>query len=370
MSKKRVGIIFGGRSAEHQVSLLSAKNVMGALDRSRFDLARVGISTEGQWLYFSESVAGIFSDENDADKIQLKTSLGEPCTLSLDPRKSGTLLSLKDGRVLDKLDVVFGVLHGPFGEDGTIQGLFELIDLPYVGAGVMGSCAGLDKDVMKRLLKQSGVPITDSLCYRINERTKISYTEVSKALGNTIFVKPARMGSSVGVKKVCSESELFPALDCAFSYDDKILIERGVDGQEIECAVLGNENPQASSIGEVIPAAKYGFYSYESKYIDGDGAQLLVPARLSAELTKKAQAVAIQAFIALECCGLGRVDMFCTKSGEILLNEINTLPGFTNISMYPRLWQDAGLSYPDLITRLIDLAVERMEKRVIKVERK
>lgn len=272
----------------------------------------------------------------------------------------GKFVFSADGRTCFGADVVFPVLHGPFGEDGTVQGLLELVGVPYVGAGVLGSAAGMDKDVMKRLLKEAGLPVGDFLVFRKDDASDISFESIKKTLRLPVFVKPANLGSSVGVSKVETEKELQQATEVAFQYDTKILIEALLHGREIECAVLGNCDPQASGVGEIIPA--HGFYSYEAKYVDADGAALVIPADLSQEVVEEIRHLAIKTFQVLECHGLGRVDFFLTEKG-VFVNEINTLPGFTSVSMYPKLWEVAGVSYSELLGRLIQLARERFATR-------
>jgi D-alanine-D-alanine ligase len=252
-------------------------------------------------------------------------------------------------------------LHGPYGEDGTIQGLLKLADIPFVGSGVLGSAAGLDKDVMKRLLRDAGIPIGKFLTLKNHEPVP-SFTSVTARLGQPFFIKPANMGSSVGISKIYKEQEYAAALRDAFQYDSKILIEEYIRGRELECAVLGNEDPAASIVGEIIPS--HDFYSYDAKYLDENGAELKIPASLDTETHKKIQALAIKVFQTLCCEGLSRVDFFMKETGEIFVNESNTMPGFTKISMYPKLWEASGISYTELITRLIELAISRFEKEM------
>jgi D-alanine-D-alanine ligase len=352
--KKTVGILFGGKSAEHEVSLQSAKNVYEAIDRERYEPALIGIDKSGRWLL------------NDASRFLLNAE--DPKRISLNPDGENVALAPQSGGLLTanllsqgglKLDVVFPILHGPFGEDGTVQGLLKLADIPFVGPGVLGSAAGMDKDVMKRLLRDSGIAIGKFLAVRSSEATP-SFDLVTKTLGLPFFIKPANMGSSVGISKVHDEAEYLPAVTRAFQFDTKIIIEEFIPGRELECAVLGNENPAASVPGEVIPS--HEFYSYDAKYLDENGASLQIPARLPGQTAKRVQELAIQTFKALCCEGLSRVDFFLREDGELLVNEINTMPGFTKISMYPKLWEASGLSYTDLISKLIDLAFERYAK--------
>lgn len=267
-------------------------------------------------------------------------------------------MSISDLPSSNSIDVVFPVLHGPYGEDGTIQGLLKLANLPFVGAGVLGSAVGMDKDVMKRLLRDSGIPVAKFLVFRKGE--EFSFEKVIKNLGLPIFVKPANLGSSVGITKVKRKSDFKRAVKNAFSFDNKILLEEAVKAREIECSVLGNENPIASIPGEIKP--NHEFYSYEAKYIDENGAEAIIPANLPEKIVKRVQELSIQTFKALNCEGLGRVDCFLKEDGEVLVNEINTIPGFTNISMYPKLWEASGISQTELIDKLITLAIERFEK--------
>src|SRR5215475_10020675 len=321
MKKIRVGVIRGGRSGEHEVSLRSAESILKAIDRNKYDVVPITITHEGQW---------------------------EPFTISPDP--SGER----------PVDVVFPIVHGTYGEDGTIQGLFELANLPYVGAGVLGSAVGMDKDVMKRLLRIAGLPIVEYWNIRKEEMDSF-LREQMNSLPYPVFVKPANLGSSVGITKAHSPEELPAALQTAADYDRKIVVERGVDAREIELSVLGNGDPIASVPGEIIPARE--FYDYNAKYVSDDS-RLLIPAPLSEIQKNDAQRLAIAAFRALECSGMARVDLFLEKrTGKFYVNEINTLPGFTSISMYPKLWEASGLPYAKLLDRLIALAVERNSER-------
>jgi len=317
MKKIRVGLISGGRSGEHEVSLRSAESILKAIDRSKYDVIPITISHEGRW---------------------------EPFTISPDPLAQR------------QIDVVFPILHGTYGEDGTVQGLFELANIPYVGAGVLGSAAGMDKDVMKRLFRDAGLPIVDY--WVLPKRDVDSFLRADiQSLSYPVFVKPANLGSSVGITKVHAAEELPAALATAAEYDRKIVVEKGVDAREIELSVLGNNDPIASLPGEIIPSRE--FYDYKAKYVD-ENSRLLIPAPLEAIQTNDAQRLAIAAFKVLECSGMARVDLFLERStGKFYVNEINTLPGFTSISMYPKLWDTSGIPYPELIDRLITLAIER-----------
>lgn len=352
--KLRVGILFGGKSAEHEVSLQSAKNVFDAIDRSRFDVSLIAIDKSGHWLFPSQSEFLLHAD--DPKTIALNKNEGEDVTLV--PESSGVLTRLNHPGEGGSVDVVFPILHGPFGEDGTVQGLLKLAGVPFVGAGVLGSAVGMDKDVMKRLLRDARIPVADFLVFTSGDT--IVYETVKNQLGLPLFIKPANLGSSIGVSKVRNETEFRAALEMAFEYDTKILIEEYIEGRELECALLGNEHPSTSCVGEIIPQQE--FYSYEAKYLDEAGALLEVPAKISGDLTKKIQALAIQTFRVLGCEGLARVDFFLSAEGKLFVNEINTLPGFTKISMYPRLWGESGVPYRELITRLIELALERFER--------
>ncbi|HWO07676.1 MAG TPA: D-alanine--D-alanine ligase family protein [Candidatus Paceibacterota bacterium] len=326
--KLRIAVLFGGKSAEHEVSILSARNVVRALDRRKYDIGTVCIDTKGVWKYAKESL--------------LETG-----------RRVEDIFGF-----LHTFDVVFPVLHGPFGEDGTVQGLLKLADVPFVGAGVLGSAVGMDKDVMKRLLRDAGIPIARFAVVHSHE--KIRFADAKKKLGLPMFVKPANLGSSVGVSKVRNEKEFNAALRHAFEYDTKILVEEFVDGREIECSVLGNERPVASVPGELVLNSE--FYSYEAKYLDPEAMIPQIPAHLPKKRVKEIQRMAVLVFKTLCCEGMARVDFFVTKLGKVLVNEINTIPGFTSISMYPKMWEEWGMPYPKLIDTLIRLAIERHEK--------
>jgi D-alanine-D-alanine ligase len=359
----RVGVIFGGRSGEHEVSIRSARGVVSALDPARYEPVLIGIDRAGRWQR-CEAQALLGAAGTDE-------AVGQG---TLVPTSSASALAAPGDRSLAAqfaVDVFFPLVHGTYGEDGTLQGLLEMAGAAYVGSGVLGSSVGMDKDVSKRLLRDAGLPVVDYLVTRRSRLGDAVFEErVEGELGFPCFVKPANMGSSVGVYKVKRRAELAAALAGAAQYDHKVLVERGVDAREIEVAVLGNSEPEASVPGEIVPA--HEFYSYESKYIDENGATLLVPAPLDPIEVREVQALAVRAFQALELEGLARVDFFLERgTGRWFVNELNTLPGFTEISMYPRLWQASGLSYRDLISRLIELAVERFERRrTLSVERR
>ena len=357
MHKKiRVGILFGGKSAEHEVSLQSAKNIVEAIDKEKYDVVLIGIDKNGQW-YLNEASRFLLHAENPK-LIALNRSSEYVALVPKNNRNQ--LVNLSSRESLGPIDVVFPVLHGPFGEDGTVQGLLKLFNVPFVGASVLGSAIGMDKDVMKRLLRDAAIPIPDFLVFHKESIDEIDFEQVKKQLGLPLFLKPANLGSSVGIHKVKDESQFKPAIVDAFQYDVKILIEKYIKGREIECSVLGNENPIVSLPGEIIP--QHEFYSYEAKYIDEKGASLEIPAKLSPEIIKQIQAVALRALKALCCEGMARVDFFLRNEKEIFVSEINTIPGFTKISMYPKLWEASGISYTELIDKLIQLALERFER--------
>ena len=349
--KTVVGILFGGKSAEHEVSLQSAKNVFDAIDRNRFEPVLIGIDKTGRWLLNDES--RFLLNPGDPRYISLNPE-GEP--VALVPESGGLLSGAAETR---RLDVVFPILHGPCGEDGTVQGLLKLADIPFVGPGVLGSAVGMDKDVMKRLLREAGIPIGRFRVLKSHEPVP-PFAEIAAALGKPVFVKPANMGSSVGISKVHDQGEYAAAVGDAFRYDTKIVMEEFIPGRELECAVLGNEEPAASVPGEVI--SSHEFYSYNAKYLDEKGAVLEIPAKIPAEIQRRVQDLAIKTFQTLCCEGLSRVDFFLKADNGIIVNEINTMPGFTRISMYPKMWEAGGVSYTELISRLIDLAMRRFAK--------
>lgn len=342
--KTRVGVIFGGRSGEHEVSLRSAESIMRSLDPSKYDVVPIAITHEGRWLGSKDAVKML----TPGDAIQAALKGAEPMAVLPEPRQNGAV------------DVFFPIVHGTYGEDGTIQGLLELAGVPYVGAGVLGSAVGMDKDVMKRLLREAGLPIGDYWVTRSKDIGNF-IREIGPTLPYPVFVKPANLGSSVGISKAHNLAELPAALAMASEFDRKIVVEQGIDAREIELSVLGNDDPQASIPGEIVPSRE--FYDYQAKYVDDDS-RLIIPAALSEDQVRQAQDLAIRTFRALECSGLGRVDLFLEKStGKFLVNEINTLPGFTSISMYPKLWEASGLAYADLVDRLIALALERHSEK-------
>jgi D-alanine-D-alanine ligase len=352
--KLRVGVLFGGRSGEHEVSLISAASVIGALDPAKYEAVPIGITKDGRWL------AGTAAHKMLPDVLRT----GEQVMLSADPNVAA-LVHVGDSRP-DALhvDVVFPVLHGTFGEDGTVQGLLDLAGLPYVGSGVLGSAVGMDKDMQKRLFLQAKLPVGEFIAITRAEweksRGKV-LSAIRKKFKFPVFVKPATLGSSVGMTKAHDAKELAVAMDFAAEFAQKILVERTIKGREIELSVLGNDDPKASIPGEIVPHRE--FYDYAAKYLE-EGTRLLIPAKLNKAQVKKFQEYAVRAFRALECLGMARVDFFLeNRTGKILLNEINTIPGFTSISMYPKLWEASGLNYRDLLDRLIELALAQHREK-------
>ncbi len=354
MQKKNVGIIFGGKSTEHEVSLQSAKNIVDAINKDKFNVTLIGIDKNGIW-HLNESTHFLLNSDNPS-LISLHQS-GR--NIAFIPGKNEEQIIEFQEKTLSQLDVIFPIVHGTLGEDGSLQGLLKMVNLPFVGSQVLSSAMCMDKDITKRLLRDAGLNITPFIKLAKKNRKNISFEIASSQLGCPLFVKPANQGSSVGVNKVTSPQEFEAALEMAFTYDNKILIEQGIDGREIECAVIGNDEPSASVCGEI--ELEDSFYSYDTKYINDKGATVTIPANIPDEISEKIREISIKAYEVLECTGLARVDVFLTKNGEIFINEINTLPGFTNISMFPKLWEVSGLNYSDLITRLIELAIEHHE---------
>jgi len=343
-SKKKIAIVFGGRSTEHEISLLSAQNVIRSLDESKYEAVLIGIDKAGKWHLNEDSVQLMHAD--DPSKIGLNMD-DNPVLLSQNADDK-SLIDRATGKPLSKIDVIFPVLHGLYGEDGSIQGLARLANIPCVGCSVLSSAIGMDKDIMKRLLRDAGVAVADFVTIRPHTRDNYNYKEISEKLGTELFLKPANLGSSVGVSRIENAEEFSKALDYGFRYDPKVVVEEKITGREIECAVLGNENPICSIPGEVIP--KGGFYSYENKYLDESGAELMIPAELSAEDTLRIQELALRTYKLLECEGMTRVDMFMCPDGKLVINEVNTIPGFTGISMYPKLWEYSGISNVALVS--------------------
>ncbi|MDF7680315.1 D-alanine--D-alanine ligase [Enterobacteriaceae bacterium ESL0689] len=353
MAKMRVGIVFGGKSTEHEVSLQSAKNIVEAIDKTRFDIMLLGIDKQGLW--HINDLHHYLLNPQDPAHIALHAS---NVTLAVIPgRESQQLINADNGQPLAAIDVIFPIVHGAQGEDGSLQGALRLANLPFIGSDVLSSAVCMDKDVSKRLLRDAGLSVAPFITLTRAHRQMFSFAEVKEKLGLPLFVKPASQGSSVGISEVENEEQFQQAVDLAFEFDHKVIVEQRIQGREIECALLGNDDPQASTCGEII--VNHGFYAYDTKYLAHQGAQVIVPAVIDAEINDKIRHTAIRAYQTLGCCGMARVDVFLTASNDIIINEINTLPGFTNISMYPKLWQASGLDHTSLISRLIDLALER-----------
>ncbi|MCP4952119.1 MAG: D-alanine--D-alanine ligase [Proteobacteria bacterium] len=355
MKKLKVLLLFGGQSAEHEVSVISARSVCAAIDPNRYDVLPVGIGRSGQWCL----------SESGYNPLDCKTVLPEKMTsvhLAID---SGELIRSDNGRPVDEVfDIVFPLLHGPNGEDGTVQGLLELAGLPYVGAGVAASAVGMDKELARAVFMAKGLAQTDYLVVhksRWQSHANDIIVEIEDTLAYPLFVKPVNLGSSIGISKATDRDSLEKAIQKAACYDIKIMVERSVElARELECAVLGNERPQASTVGEIVPGAE--FYDYSTKYLD-DRSQLIVPADLPDAISEKIKEMSIEAFRAVDGAGLSRVDFLMSPSGDIMINEINTMPGFTPISMYPRLWEASGTEYPRLIDKLIELGLARYHQR-------
>ncbi len=349
--KKRIALIFGGKSAEHEVSIVSAKNIFKGINKKKYNIVLIGITPKGEWIKIKKNLFLSESKKNSINKITKK--LGE----SVFPFTRQGNFFIKTSRRNEKVALVFPIIHGPFGEDGSIQGLLKLYNTPFVGAGILGSAAGMDKEFSKKILRNAKIPVGKFLVIKKANKNEKTFEEIKKELGIPFFIKPASLGSSVGVSKIRNIKEFEKGTCLAFCYDNKIILEKFIEGRELECSVLGNEKPCASVLGEIIP--KYDFYSYKAKYLDKKGADLIIPADISKKITKKIQEMAINVYQALDCEGMGRVDFFLTEKNKIYANEINTIPGFTSISMYPKLWEKSGLPYEKLIEKLITLALER-----------
>ncbi len=341
--KKKVAILFGGRSVEHAVSVNSAKNIFEFIDKNIFEPVPIGISTSGQW-YLVQSVN---------KEIEQGRALG----LILDPKNAGFMLLSSGDRF--KVDIVFPVLHGTDGEDGSIQGMLTALDIPLVGTGVLGSSLAMNKIVAKQMLRQAGLPVGDFLAFHVREKSKIRFEEIEKHLGLPFMVKAASLGSSVGITKVSRKSQFRKAIDEAFRYDHEVILEEFIQGREIECAILGNNPPEASNPGEIVVKSNYEFYTFDAKYVDPDAVTIQVPADLDKKTNKRIREISANAFKTLYCQDFARVDLFLTKKGNIYVNEVNTIPGFTNSSMYPMMWNERGIGFAELITRLITLAQDR-----------
>ena len=364
--KLRIGLIFGGRSGEHEVSLASATSVMANLDREKYEVVPIGITKEGGWLLGTEPARLMAAEQHINHTENTETETTTAVTLTGDPRMR-RLIPLESGEQLQDngaLDVIFPVLHGPYGEDGTLQGLLDMADVPYVGCGVLGSALGMDKEKMKMVFQAVGLPSVDYLVYRRNEWERSPTTimdAIEQRLSYPCFVKPVNLGSSVGINKAHDRAELEHAINVAAEYDRKIIIDRGINCRELECAVLGNDEPLASVVGEVI--ASNEFYDYHAKYLDNKS-QVIIPADIPQATAEEVRRQAVTAFLALDLSGLARVDFFLEKeSGQVYINEVNTMPGFTQISMYPKLWEASGLTYAQLLDRLVELAIERHQDK-------
>lgn len=357
VEKTRIGVIFGGRSGEHEVSLMSARSVLSVLDPQKYDVVEIGITHEGAWFTGTDVLAAF--EKNDLKNLV-------PAVLLPEPQQQGMLYT-RDGadlRPFARLDVIFPVLHGTFGEDGTLQGMLELSDVAYIGAGVLGASVGMDKILFKDVMRANGIPVVDSLNFsRQQIRTEIESIigQIEKTLTFPVFIKPANLGSSVGITKCRTHSDVYEGLMEAAQFDRRVLVESGVNGREIEVSVLGNDAPIASIAGEIRPADD--FYSYDAKY-NNDASELLIPAPIDEAMMQKVREIAVKAYTAIDCAGMARVDFLLDRdTNQVYLNEVNTIPGFTKISMYPKLWDATGIKYPELVQKLIDLAVERKADR-------
>lgn len=357
LTKIRIGILFGGKSAEHNVSLQSALNVINAIDKKKYEVTLIGIDKRGQW-YLQEPLSTLPTQQ--PTHLTVTTHLNDWVTLV--PGQNHALLTgLMTKEQITALDVIFPVVHGPYAEDGTIQGLMRLANLPFVGSDVLSSAICMDKDIAKRLMRDAGIPVAKFITVYRRELEELDEAHIIKTIGLPCFVKPANMGSSIGISKVTEAADLRKAINEAINFDFKVIIEEAIVGREIECGVLGNDDPIASVPGEIIPHAD--FYTYDAKYVDPNGADVVTIADLSATVKKKVQTLAIKIFQTLDCDGMARVDFFLKKDGTLLFNEINTIPGFTHISQYPKMWEATGIPYGELIDRLVQLAMEKFDQR-------
>jgi D-alanine-D-alanine ligase len=343
--KKKVAILYGGRSVEHGVSVNSARNIFEYIDKNIYEPVAIGISQSGQW----------FLTQGVSKDIEQGKAIG----LLLDPVHPGFTLASSGDRF--KVDIIFPVLHGTDGEDGSIQGLIKTMDIPMVGTGVLGSSMSMNKIVAKTVLQAAGIPVSEFLTFRYSDKDKITFTAISKKLGLPFMVKSANLGSSVGVTKVKTKKDFQQAVEEAFKYDHEMLAEKFITGREIECAILGNDPAEASLPGEIVISKKYEFYTFDAKYVDPDAVRIDVPAKLTKPVAEKIRKICVKAFEALHCEDFARVDLFLDKKGKIYINEINTIPGFTNSSMYPMMWKERGVSFTDLISRLLELAQQRYD---------
>jgi D-alanine-D-alanine ligase len=344
--KKRIAILYGGRSVEHGVSVNSARNIFQFIDKKQFQPIAIGISKSGKWYL--------------TDGVSKEIEKGKPLALILDPGNPSFLIP-KDGKKM-KVDIIFPVLHGTDGEDGSIQGLVKAMDLPLVGTGVLGSAVSMNKIVAKRLLKDAGLPVSDFMTFRFDQKDKIKFSAISKELGLPFMVKSASLGSSVGVTKVKSKKDFDQAVEEAFRYDQEMLAEKYITGREIECAILGNEQAEASFPGEIVINKNYEFYTFDAKYVDPDAVKIEVPAKIPKAIAEKIRKACLQAYQALHCEDFARIDLFLDAQGGIYINEINSIPGFTNSSMFPMMWKERGIEFTELISRLLNLAEERYNR--------
>lgn len=352
-NKIRIAVLFGGKSVEHKISLKSAKNIIDHLDQEKFDPVLIGIDPRGSWFYLKE--------------YKTDVTRGNPLALKLN-QKEDPFYIISSHQSIGKIDVVFPILHGTDGEDGSIQGLLRSINIPFVGSGVLGSSIAFDKLISKKLLLQANIPSARYMAISITERDQIQFEDVQAQLGLPFFIKPIASGSSVGVFKIKEKDHFERALTDAFQYDNTLLVEEFIEGREIECAVMGNNPVETSLPGEIRIVGNHDFYSFDAKYVDDTGAELDMPAKLPEDAIKKIQELAKRAYKALSCEDYSRVDMFLKKNGDILINEVNTIPGFTHISMFPQLWTFAGMTYTQLITKLVSFALER-HRQFIRIKR-
>lgn len=361
MNRQKIAIVYGGRSTEHEVSIRSARNIAQAIDKTRFEVVLLGVDKQGGWHLKSQKD---FSQETVVEQADSEVLFF--------PGGGEDKFLLKSTLEPIHIDVIFPIIHGTGGEDGSLQGLLKSLNIAFVGPSILGSSLCIDKDITKKVLRDSNISSSLFLSYHYDEKDQITYEKALAYLGTPMYIKPPNLGSSVGISKVTTKREFYNAIELAFRYDKKVLIEENIIGREIECAVLGNENPKASFVGEVVTIGEqHTFYSYDAKYKDATGSKTVIPAEITDNEQERIRRVAVTAYKLLECEGMARVDVFLTESGDILVNEVNTLPGFTDISMYPKLWEATGIPYSDLISRLIDLAIRRHtleEKLIVDVE--
>jgi len=356
MKKKiKIAILFGGKSAEHTISIISARNIVKGIDQEKYEITLIGITKEGEW--YLQDMKYFLNDKSVSRPIRNTTD-----RVTFLPQCNGELFNVSNPSQKQLIDVVFPVLHGTYGEDGSVQGLLRVANIPFVGSSVLSSAICMDKDITKKLLRDAGIPIADFLTY--DNFKKVDYDEILFKLGTQLFVKPAGSGSSIGTSKVKGPTSLKVCIKKAFKYDRKVIVEEYIEGREIECAVIGNRIPKASCLGEIVP--KDDYYSYDAKYTKKDGADILIPADIEKEKSGEIRRLAIQVYKVLECEGLARVDFFLKKDGTILVNEVNTIPGFTSISMYPKLWEESGMEYSKIIDKLVELAFDKFyEEKVV-----